>query len=130
MKFSAVPSFTDFGEDIDNCPKNTKELKRLDQFEVTMSGSFVAINPDTVKTMIGAADIESVGKEKVTPRADLKDTDFGDVWWVGDYGNVDGGVLAIHMIDALERRLLPAILRQGEGASSTSSTPPTTRWPT
>ena len=101
VKFSAVPSYTDFGEDIDNCPKNTKELKRLDQYEVKLSGTFVAINPDTVKTMIGAADVDSVGREKVTPRADLKGTDFGDVWWVGDYGNVDGGVLAIHMIDAL-----------------------------
>ena len=30
VSFEATPSFRDFGEDIDNCPKNTKELKELD----------------------------------------------------------------------------------------------------
>ena len=32
INFTATPSFTDFGEDIDNCPKNMKELKKLDSW--------------------------------------------------------------------------------------------------
>ena len=30
ITFEATPKFSDFGEDIDNCPKNTMELKKLD----------------------------------------------------------------------------------------------------
>ena len=29
ISFEATPEFEDFGEDIDNCPKNTMELKKL-----------------------------------------------------------------------------------------------------
>lgn len=100
--FTAVPSFSDAGEDIDNCPKNMKELKRLDTWDINMSGTFVTINPSVVKKMIGAAD---VAKEKITPRNDLKAEDFSDLWWVGDYsdknGESDGGFVAIHMMNTL-----------------------------
>lgn len=44
LAFAATPSFSDFGEDIDNCPKNTKELKRLEGWEVKLSGTFVSVN--------------------------------------------------------------------------------------
>ena len=30
VNFTATPAYSDFGEDIDNCPKNMKELKKLD----------------------------------------------------------------------------------------------------
>ena len=30
VNFTATPTFSDYGEDIDNCPKNMKELKKLD----------------------------------------------------------------------------------------------------
>ena len=33
IKFSATPTYSDFGEDIDNCPKNMMELKRQDSVE-------------------------------------------------------------------------------------------------
>ena len=34
IKFSATPTYSDFGEDIDNCPKNMMELKRQESVEV------------------------------------------------------------------------------------------------
>ena len=43
VAFAAVPSFTDFGEDIDNCPKNTMELKKLTSWEVILSGALLAV---------------------------------------------------------------------------------------
>ena len=106
VNFTATPSFTDFGEDIDNCPKNTMELKRLDSWEVKLSGTAVSVDTKTAKSFIGLADISST---KVTPRNDIKTADFADLWWVGDYSdvNVDGGsgskagFIAIHMINAL-----------------------------
>lgn len=101
VKFAATPSYVDFGEDIDNCPKNTKELKRLESYEVVMSGSFVALTPASAKSLAGAADVASDDPTKVVPRNDLKNTDFEDLWWVGDYGDVDGGYIAIHMTNSL-----------------------------
>ena len=98
VSFSDTPSYTDFGEDIDNCPKNSMELKRIDSREVKMSGTFVSIDAQSVASMVGAADISS---EKIVPRDDLKTADFKDIWWVGDYSDVDGGFIAIHMLNAL-----------------------------
>ena len=105
VSFSDSMTFTDFGEDIDNCPKNMKELKQLDTHEVTMSGTFVTVTAETVKTLIGVADIASGDATKVVPRNDLLDTDFTDIWWVGDYsdknGETKGGYVAIHLMNAL-----------------------------
>ena len=102
VNFTAVPAFMDFGEDIDNCPKNMKELKKLDTWDINMSGTFVTVTAEQVKSLIGAADVSA---EKVTPRNDLTDTDFSDIWWVGDYsdknGETNGGFIAIHMMSAL-----------------------------
>lgn len=105
VSFSDSMTFTDFGEDIDNCPRNMKELKQLDAHEVTMSGTFVTVTAETVKTLIGVADIASGDATKVVPRNDLLDTDFTDIWWVGDYsdknGETKGGYVAIHLMNAL-----------------------------
>lgn len=105
INFRAVPSFSDFGEDIDNAPTNVKEMKVLDKWEVTMSGSFVTVDVKSAKMLVGAADIDAGDQSKIVPRNDLMDTDFTDVWWVGDYsdqnGESNGGFVAIHMINAL-----------------------------
>ena len=106
ISFEATPTYTDFGEDIDNCPKNTKELKKLDSWEVKMSGSFVTVTATSAKMMVGAADTAKEGTaDKITPRNDVLDTDFGDIWLVGDYssknGDTSGGFVAIHMLNAL-----------------------------
>lgn len=100
--FSATPSFVDFGEDIDNCPKNMKELKQLDQWDVKMSGSFVTTDEEAIKRLVGAAE---AADGKVTPRRDVLQSDFQDLWWVGDYGSdtteESGGYIAIRMMNAL-----------------------------
>ena len=106
VSFKAVPSFFDFGEDIDNCPKNMKEMKKLDAWEAKMSGTFASVSKALAKTLVGAADLSG---SKVTPRNDLADADFSDLWWVGDYSEVneDGtstgkaGFIAIHLLNSL-----------------------------
>lgn len=102
VNFTAVPTFSDFGEDVDNCPVNTKELKKLDSMEVRMSGSFISVTAASVKQMLAAADISG---DKITPRRDLKADDFRDLWWVGDYsdknGESAGGFIAVHMMNTL-----------------------------
>lgn len=105
ISFTATPSYTDFGEDIDNCPKNMKELKRLESWEVTLSGTFVTVSADLAKTLVGAGDKASGDATKVVPRNDLTEADFADVWFVGDYSDVNtgksAGFLAIHVLNAL-----------------------------
>lgn len=105
INFTATPTYSDFGEDIDNCPKNMMELKKQESWEVKMSGTFVTVTAATAKMLIGAADVGSSDTTKVTPRNDLVPGDFGDIWWVGDYsdknGEKNGGFLAIHMMHSL-----------------------------
>lgn len=106
VSFTAVPSFIDFGEDIDNCPKNMKEMKKLDSWEAKMSGTFASVSKSLAKTLVGAADLSG---SKITPRNDLAAADFSDLWWVGDYSEVneDGtstgkaGFIAIHLLNSL-----------------------------
>ena len=105
VNFTATPTYSDFGEDIDNCPKNMKELKKLDSWEVKMTGTFVNADTAIAKRLCGAADIGTPDTTKVTPRNDLKDADFADIWLVGDYsdknGETNGGFIAIKLLNAL-----------------------------
>lgn len=105
VNFTATPTFSDFGEDIDNCPKNMKELKKLDSWEAKMTGTFVNADTAIAKRLCGAADIGTTDTTKITPRNDLSSADFGDIWLVGDYsdknGETNGGFIAIKLINAL-----------------------------
>lgn len=103
--FNASPSFIDFGEDIDNCPKNTKELKKLDDWDVKLTGTFVSVTPSLAKMLVATADVDSDDATHIIPRRDLLTTDFEDIWFIGDYSDVntgaDAGFLAIHVMNAL-----------------------------
>lgn len=109
VSFEATPSFSDFGDDIDNCPKNTKELKELDSWDAKMSGSFVTMDTNAATSVIGAAAVASGDQTKVVPRNSVDVKDFKDIWWVGDYSDIneDGsstgmaGFIAIKLINAL-----------------------------
>lgn len=105
-EFEAKPNFTDFGDDIDNCPKNTKQLKKIDSVEVTASGDMVSADTDAFKMLMASATVTTTGGvTKLTPTMELTDADFHDLWLVGDYSDVntgaDAGFLAIHLKDAL-----------------------------
>ena len=102
---TVTPSYVDLGEDIDNCPKNTKELKQLESWEIKGSGTLVTMNPEIARMFVGAADIDKSDATKITPRMTLSQSDFADLWLIGDYsdkkGAQNGGFIAIHLINAL-----------------------------
>lgn len=102
VNVTATPEFSDFGEDVDNCPKNMLELKHLDSWEVKMSGTFVSVTKATAAKLLAAANTDG---NKITPRSDVVKTDFSDIWWVGDYTDVNtgenAGFLAVHVMNAL-----------------------------
>ena len=107
ITFNTNPEYEDFGEDVDNCPPNMKELKRLVSFDPQMSGTFLTCTPEVIKTLVGAADIDVSDATHVIPRAVLESSDFKDVWWVGDYSDVNtgsgAGFIAIHLMNALNQ---------------------------
>ena len=96
---SCVPTYSDLGEDVDNCPINTKELKHLDSWLCTLGFTSLGVSPAQIKMALGAADIDGTDTTKIVPRRDLEQTDFSDVWWVGD--RADGGFVAIQLKNAL-----------------------------
>lgn len=103
--FKDTMEFKDFGDDIDNCPKNMKQLKKLQKHEAKMSGTFVTIDAATALVLAAAADVDELDATHIIPRDDLEDRDFKDIWWIGDYSDVnDGsnaGFIALHMMDVL-----------------------------
>lgn len=165
ITFTGTPTFADFGEDVDNCPKNTKEMKRITAWDVKISGTFVMLDENAARELLGGADkicIDGVdagegpfvgGQElytrsgsgtaqspyvytlwdgtgtpgtlyyatayKIIPRlsldaSDFEDTgtgagiacgDFADLWFIGDYSDVntgnDAGFVAIRVMNAL-----------------------------
>lgn len=106
--FSATPEFIDFGEDVDNVPANTKEMKVLQSVTAVMSGTLKTVDTAVAKALMAAADVNTL-TGKITPRADLNEADFTDLWWVGDYSDIntdatdggEAGFMAIHLLNAL-----------------------------
>lgn len=123
INFATNPEFEDFGEDVDNCPPNMKELKRLISFDPTMSGTFLTCTPAVIKDLIGAADVNLTDTTKVVPRAELELTDFTEVWWIGDYSDKNSGTsagfLAIRLMNALNQSGFQ--IQSGKNAKGTMS---------
>ena len=96
---TCTPTYSDLGEDVDNCPNNMKELKHLDGWDCTLAFTSLGMSTAAIKMALGSADIDTSDNTKVTPRRDLKQSDFSDIWWVGD--KADGGMVAIQLKNAL-----------------------------
>ena len=92
-------NYSDFGEDVDNVPNNMMEFKHLDGWDCSIATSSLGTTPELIRMALGCADIDGQDTSKIIPRADLKQTDFSDIWWVGD--RADGGFVAIQLKNAL-----------------------------
>ena len=105
ISFATNPTFVDFGEDVDNCPANTKQLKRITQYDPTVSGTFLSVDAAGIAKLIGAADVDGTDTTKIAVRDQLESGDFTELWWVGDYSDVNtgsgAGFLAVHLKNAL-----------------------------
>lgn len=95
---TCVPAYSDWSEDVDNTKNGMLEFKHLDGWETALGFTALNTTAEVIRMALGAADID-VESGKITPRNSLKNTDFADVWWVGDRS--DGGLVAIRLINAL-----------------------------
>lgn len=98
---TCTATYSDYGEDVDNCPNNMLEFKKLDGWECSLAFTALNVTADMIKLALGAADVDDTveGVSKIIPRSDVKTTDFSDVWWIGDLS--DGRVAAIRLMNAL-----------------------------
>lgn len=96
IEIACKPSFTDYGEDIDNVPNNMLEFKEVDGWDCSIA--FTALNASTevIKLALGAADVSG---NKITPRFDMTANDAKDIWWVGE--RADGGFVACCLKNAM-----------------------------
>lgn len=93
---ACVPTFEDFGADIDNCPNDTKDMKRITGWSCTLSFTALNITEDTIKLALGAASV--IGKE-IQPRANVLPVDFSKIWFVSE--KVNDTIVAISLENAL-----------------------------
>lgn len=94
-----VPTYSDQGEDVDNCPANLLELKQVDSWDCGLEFTSLGTSPKSIRLALGAADIDSNDPTHIIPRKNLKVSDAKDVWWVGD--RADGGMVAVCVRKAL-----------------------------
>ena len=94
-----IPTYSDYGEDVDNVPNNMKEFKHLDGWDCKIATTSLGTTPALIKMALGCADIDGSNSSKIIPRRNLNQTDFSDLWWVGD--RADGGLVAIRLMNAL-----------------------------
>lgn len=99
ISVSCVPTYSDLGEDVDNCPNNMMELKTLESWDCKISFTSLGTSAESIKLALGAADIDSTNTAKIIPRRSLSQSDFSDLWWVGD--RADGGCVAVQILNAL-----------------------------
>ena len=96
IEISCKPTFTDYGEDIDNVPNNMLEFKEVDGWDCSIGFTALNASASVIKLALCAADVDG---NKITPRNDISEDDAKDTWWVGE--RADGGFVACRLINAL-----------------------------
>lgn len=100
FSFTDTPEYTDFGEDIDNCPKNTKELKRITSREIKLSGTALNFDDEALKMYMNITSSTSITNgKKYIPSDTLDQSSFRDVWLLAEKS--DGGAVAIKLMNTL-----------------------------
>lgn len=92
-----VPTYTDLGEDVNNCPPGMMELMEVETIEARISFTALNATPEVIAMAMGVAD---VADGKVTPRMTIDIAkDFRDIWLVMNV--MGGGMAAVHLKKAL-----------------------------
>ena len=118
ISITCKPTYTDYGDDIDNVPANMLEFKEVDGWDCSIGFTALNTSASVIKLALGAADVDG---NKITPRNDLKEDDFKDVWWVGE--RADGGFVACCLKNAMSTEGLSLkTTKKGKGQLSCTLT--------
>ena len=96
ITINCKPTYSDYGEDIDNVPNNMLEFKEVDGWDCSIGFTALNTSASVIKLALGVADISG---NKVTPRNSITTADANDVWWVGE--RADGGFVACCLKNSL-----------------------------
>lgn len=103
IQFASNPEYMDFGEDVDNVPNNTYQLKRITSFNPVISGTFVAVDAALAQKLVGT-NAYTAASGLIVPSNTIDLADFGNIWFIGDYsdknGAKNGGFIAINVLKA------------------------------
>lgn len=99
VTITCVPKYSDMGDDVDNCPAGTMELKKLEGWSCGMK--FVSLGSDVsdIRLALGCAEVSG---NTVIPKRSIGSGDYSDIWWVGDCAG--GGMLAVCLKNSLSEK--------------------------
>lgn len=83
--FNPNPTYEDFGEDIDNVPPNTKQLKHIKYYDPALSGTFKTVDAARAAQLCPGVNTSGL----ITPATVLTDAMFVDVTLLADYTEVN-----------------------------------------
>lgn len=86
-----TPQFTDFFEDVNNAPNNTKEGKRITGWDASLGITCIEITEDTLKMALGAAVVDE--DDGINPAGQVSTSDFKTLYWLGDMVDDDKALL-------------------------------------
>lgn len=95
ISLDITPSYEDTGKDVYMMEPNTAEMILLTGWTVGIDFTSISTGAAFIAFALGAADSGT----SINPRTDLQESDFSDLWWIGD--RVDGGLVAVRLINAL-----------------------------
>lgn len=98
ITITATPTYSDMGADVDNCPENMMELKKLEGWNCKIGFTGLGTSAENIRMALGAANINTTSGA-IELANELESTHFADKWWVGD--RADGGMVAAHLKNAL-----------------------------
>lgn len=80
---ASTPDTSDFLEDVNNAPKNTKEGKRITGWNCSLGITCLEITEETIAMALGASKV-TADTHGITPRDQYELSDFKTIWWLGD----------------------------------------------
>lgn len=95
ISLDITPSYEDTGKDVYMMEPDTAEMLMLTGWTVGVDFTSISTGAAFIAFALGAADSGT----SISPRTELQESDFSDLWWIGD--RVDGGLVAVRLINAL-----------------------------
>lgn len=95
ISIDIMPSYEDTGKDVYMMEPDTAEMLMLTGWTVGIDFTSISTGAAFIAFALGAAE----HADSITPRTELEDSDFSDLWWIGD--RADGGLVAVRLINAL-----------------------------
>lgn len=96
FNLSVVPSLVDTGDGVYMMQPNTAEMMKVEGWTVEAEFTCIGFSPEQICMVLGAA---TVTDGTITPALELQNSDFSDLWWLGD--RTDGGFVAVNLKNAL-----------------------------